>query len=221
MDNYIKEFAKRYIRKPSTDEIPDEISYNKVCELIRIYNMAMNGVDNVNLENIRKEFSEMGYISRNGKLIVKIKPRRKESKLAGKARGYMENMGIILLHEVPCRSNNKLDYDYAFIYKGILGNYLYYVEIDGSQHFTQQHYFNNPNGKEHDIIKTTAALKYGYLIRIDYNNVDKTEKILRKAFKKLTWESSLTTTDSSKYKYLQSTRPDGADGGKPVGCSIM
>lgn len=99
---------------------------------------------------------------------------------------------------MPCPDNEKYDYDYdyALIYKGILGYYLYYIKIDGQQHFNDRHWFNYD--KNHDIIKT---IKNSYMIRIDYKNVDNTANILRSAFNKWLMEYPLTTSDPDKYRY--------------------
>lgn len=205
MDNkYIDDFCERYLLK-SPDQ-NDLIPIHKLIEMVRIYIMTKcNNFDYNDDENYIRAFSVRGFVYVNGYFIAKVRPRRRESNLSKNARNLIESQGIILLHEVPCPNNNKYDYDYAFIYRGIFGTpYLYYIEIDGQQHFKNDHWFNKSNGstKNHDIIKTMGAIKNAYLIRIDYSNIHKVPEIITHAFHKLPWESSLTTSDPNKYSYL-------------------
>lgn len=131
--NYLDKFGKRYLAR-IFDKDGDEnkhIDLEKIYQMVRIYKMAMFGNDEVDKEEFNKFMIQNNFMFDDGRLNVRIKPRRKESKLSGQARTIIENYGIILLHEVPCKSYPRLDYDYAFIYKGFLGKkYLYYVEID-------------------------------------------------------------------------------------------
>lgn len=165
-----------------------------------IYVASQKGVDwinkvpfgNFSLNNIKREKT---YI------YATIKPRKRQSKLSIRARDKIEAMGYTLLHEVPCRENKSLSYDYALLYTGWFGTqYLYYIEIDGQQHFSDNHFLKYD--RSNDIVKTKFAIRNSYIIRVDFENVYNVTKVLHYAFDKIFDISGITTSDDEKYQYL-------------------
>src|SRR5580698_7881406 len=149
-----EDFCVRYLRHGI-----HPINFKYLSSLMRIYLMTVEGYKFGNrFDIVPRIFSEtlarMNYGKTGDNYFVDVRPRRTQSNIAKAAKKYLEQMGYIVLHEVPCRESPTLDYDFAFIYDGIFGSYLYYVEIDGQQHFNRNHFFNqgNTTTQDHDKI---------------------------------------------------------------------
>lgn len=192
----------RYINQSSS-----LVSFSCIENKIRIYYMSQ-GISFSSSDKTKLKTKLDNLYTRSGSsYYVQWKPVRKESKLALKVRSVLDNMGIDYLWEIPCHTHQKYSYDYGFIYKGFFGSYIYFLEVDGNQHFTYTPYFHSTlndyyDAVLHDQIKTKSARKLGYIIRIDNLNIDNCEHTIRKALKKSFFSSSLTTTNDSRYNYL-------------------
>lgn len=199
----IEDFLRRYIKQSSS-----LISFSCIKNKARIYFMSQGKNFSPSDKSLLRQKLDNLYMLNGSSYNVEWKPVRKESKLALKVRQKMDAMGIDYLWEIPCLTHPKYSYDYAFIHRGVFNSYIYFVEVDGSQHFVYTPYFHStPNDYDeavlHDKIKTKNACKLGYMIRIDNLNVDNCEQTFRKAIRKFFLTSPLTTTNDSRYKYLK------------------
>jgi len=124
----------------------------------------------------------MKYANMNTKYYyVDFRPFKYQTKTHKHIKNCFENMGYILLHEVECPYNINLEYDYAFIYNGWCGSYLYYIMIEDKS----EYYENNR-------IKTEYAINNAYLIKLNSDNIYNIKTIINQALNKWFLSSPLT-----------------------------
>lgn len=206
MSKIARQFCDRYLCQ-SANDIGMSLNLKDIYNKAEIFYMTQKTSFGFFDKKHIKKYLQSKYLNDGTNFNVKYKPIRKSSKLANKAYNIITGMGYDLLWEVPLIGKYKYAYDYAFIYRGFFKSYIYFVEIDGGQHFEYTPYFHQSRehylkAVENDKMKTQNAIEIGYIIRIDNDNINNTEKVIREALNKYFFQSSITTSNDLKYQYL-------------------
>jgi hypothetical protein len=169
-------FCMRYLK---TGIKPIKISC--ICSLVKIY-LFSNGIYKLDMLKFTEALERMKYANINQQYYyVDFRPYKKQDKTHKYVRNCLENMGHTVLHELKCPYDNNLEYDFAFIYNGWFGTYLYYILIE-----------------DDDIVKTEYAINNAYLIKLN-KNVYNTKNTVTQALNKWFFSSPVTDINNSSY----------------------
>jgi formylmethanofuran dehydrogenase subunit E len=94
-------------------------------------------------------------------------------------------------------------FDFAFVYNGR----WYFIEFDGIQHFqlTPKFHVDEEHLKENqqvDVIKTWHAIHYGYIIRIDYTQIDSVKQHIINALQFLNDSQRVYYSTPEMYRHI-------------------
>jgi hypothetical protein len=175
------------------------VNYDRLYEYFCIFSRAKEIIPHSS-EEFRDELKRHQIYSVRG--LYRIKKPGNISKEQKRVEDQLNNMGIFPLWEVTTPYTKRLRYDYAFMYRGYLGEYLYFLEYDGEQHFGKNYKGMKTKeqiAREHsnDVFKAKMAKTYYYIIYIDNKNVDNVELILNKAF---STSDRITVSDPLRYQ---------------------
>jgi hypothetical protein len=170
MDSLYERFCVRYLKNGMKP-----IKFTYLCSLLRIY-LISNGVNKLDNLKFKDTLDSMKYANTNEKYYyVDFRPFKNQSKTYKYIKNCIENMGYILLYEVECPHDKNSEYDFAFIYNGWCGSYLYYIIID-----------DNLEYQENIKFKKDYAANNAYLILLNsdflYNTRDTINHAINKWF---------------------------------------
>ena len=133
------------------------VKFAYLCSLMKIY-LLSNGIKKMDVLKFKDALTFMKYANIDTEYYyVDFRPFKNQTKTYIYIKNCIESIGYTLLHEV---TYNNIEYDFAFIYNGWSGPYLYFISIDNNK------------------------ISYPYTINLSSNNIYETKNIVAKTLSK-------------------------------------